>query len=157
MGVKVRPQIVCPYCHYRQNTEEDRAPDGRKKKRRTACKKCGRSLKGVKEDWWLFIDHAGRKKAKKMKSKEAAEDVAKKTEAKLTLGEFKIEVPEEPVRKIPTFKEYAEKWIKAYVDDNLSWSTQNNFRNLLNKHIYPVIASPKSSEYRVVYVKKAIC
>lgn len=28
MGVKVRPQITCPYCHYRQNTEEDRATDG---------------------------------------------------------------------------------------------------------------------------------
>jgi integrase len=38
--------------------------------------------------WWIFIDHQGRRKAKKVgKDKKVAENIAKKVEAKLALGD----------------------------------------------------------------------
>jgi len=40
-------------------------------------------------EWWLFIDHQGKRKAKKIgKDKKLARDMAKKIEAKLALGEM---------------------------------------------------------------------
>ena len=39
--------------------------------------------------WWIFIDHQGRRKAKKVgKDRRIALEVAKKVEAKLILGEM---------------------------------------------------------------------
>ncbi len=39
--------------------------------------------------WWIFIDHRGRRKAKKIgRDKKVALGVAKKIEAKLTLGDL---------------------------------------------------------------------
>jgi len=55
-------------------------------------------------NWWVFIDYQGKRKAKKIGSEEAAHEVAKKVEAKLTLGEFNIEKHKPPC---PIFKEYA--------------------------------------------------
>jgi len=139
MGVKVRPQITCPYCHYRQSVEDKKAKKGQKKKRRAACSKCKQSLKGVREDWWLFIDHAGKKKAKKMKSKDAAEKVAKKADAKLALGEFNIEDPDESGPEIPSFKEYSDHWMDTYVKLNLSPSTQHSYEQNLRNHAWPAL------------------
>ena len=36
--------------------------------------------------WWVFINHQGRRKAKKIGNKRAADEVAKKIEAKLALS-----------------------------------------------------------------------
>jgi integrase len=53
--------------------------------------------------WYVFINHQGKRKAKCVgDSKRAAEEVKRKLEAKLTLGEFTIQ--EEP-QKAPTFGE----------------------------------------------------
>ena len=39
--------------------------------------------------WWIFIDHQGRRKAKKIgKDKRVAEQIARKVEAKLALGDM---------------------------------------------------------------------
>ena len=41
--------------------------------------------------WYVFINHNGQRKAKCVGDKRAAEEVRRKLEAKLTLGEFKLE------------------------------------------------------------------
>jgi integrase len=42
-------------------------------------------------EWWIYIDHQGRRKAKKIgKNKKLASEVARKVEAKLTLGDLDI-------------------------------------------------------------------
>lgn len=42
--------------------------------------------------FWIFIDHQGKRKAKKIgKDKRLANEVAKKIEAKLVLNEFEFE------------------------------------------------------------------
>lgn len=56
--------------------------------------------------WWIFINHHGRQKSKQVgKDRRTAMGVAKKIEAKLTLGDMKVE--KQPENKIPLFKEYA--------------------------------------------------
>src|SRR5215475_1000333 len=48
-------------------------------------------VKQHKGKWWVFIDHKGRRKAKCIgTSKRAAELVAEKIQAKITLGQFGV-------------------------------------------------------------------
>jgi integrase len=61
--------------------------------------------------WWVFIDHQGKRKAKKIgKDRKLAQEVARKIEAKLALGD--VGVMEEQA-KIPTFREYAGGWLNT--------------------------------------------
>jgi integrase len=91
----------------------------------------------VKGEWWIFINHKGKRKAKKIgKDKRTAMDVAKKIEARLTLGEFDIE---EGKKEIPTFKEYSDLWLSSYIKPLRRSSTHERYQEVLKRHVYPVI------------------
>ncbi len=48
-------------------------------------------IKQHKGAWWVFIDHHGKRKAKRVgNSKRAAEQVAEKIQAKIALGQFEV-------------------------------------------------------------------
>jgi integrase len=82
--------------------------------------------------WWIFINHKGKRKAKKIgKDKRLARDVAKKIEAKLTLGEIGIE---QINSKCPTFKEYAESWLS--LPNDRKESTNLDYAMNLQRHVY---------------------
>lgn len=55
--------------------------------------------------WYVFIVHQGRRKAKAVGDKKAAEQVASKLRAKLALGDFRMEEPERPL----VFRDCAER------------------------------------------------
>lgn len=49
-------------------------------------------------EWWVFINHHGKRKAKKIgRDKRLAQEVAKKIEAKLALGEMNLDEKKERV------------------------------------------------------------
>jgi integrase len=90
--------------------------------------------------WWLFIDHKGKRKAKKVGTdRRTAIEAAKKIEAKLTLEEFKIGTAEE--KKVPTFGEYATLWLETYVKSLRRKSTYERYQVALIKHIFPAIGN----------------
>ena len=71
-------------------------------------------------EWWVFIDHQGKRKAKKIgDDKDLAVEFAKKAEAKLILGDLDLKKPKP---KIPTFGEYSQKWL-AFIKMNRREST----------------------------------
>ena len=85
--------------------------------------------------WWVFIDHQGKRKAKKIgKDRKLAQEVARKMEAKLALGD--VGVMEEQA-KIPTFREYAGGWLNTYGVTSLKYSTLESYRNELRNHLMP--------------------
>ena len=91
----------------------------------------------VKGEWWIFINHKGKRKSKKIgKDKRTAMEAARKIEARLTLGEFDIE---EEKKKIPTFKEYSDLWLSTYIKPLRRLSTYERYRDVLEKHISPII------------------
>ncbi|MCF8144321.1 MAG: tyrosine-type recombinase/integrase [Deltaproteobacteria bacterium] len=84
-------------------------------------------------EYWLFINHRGKRKSKKIgKDKKFARDMAKKIEAKLTLGDLEME---EFNKKSPSFKTVAEKWLE--LPHKRCVQTQDAYVSLLEKHIYP--------------------
>ncbi|UCG14549.1 MAG: site-specific integrase [Deltaproteobacteria bacterium] len=94
--------------------------------------------------WWIFIDHQGKRKAKKVgKDRRLANEVAKKIEAKLVLGEFDMKGGED---SCPAFRQYAERWLRLSRD----WkeSTRIAYEQTLKKHVYPHFGKRKLNTIR---------
>jgi integrase len=87
--------------------------------------------------FWVFIDHQKKRKAKKIgRDENLAHEVAKKIEAKLTLGDLDLAKEE---KKVPTFKEYAEIWLATYVKPLRRLSTYERYLSMLKNHVYPTL------------------
>ena len=84
--------------------------------------------------WWVFINYHGRRKAKKVGTREAAEKVKRQIEARLALGDFGF--LEE--RKEPTFAEYAERWLRQHAQIECKPSTVTSYRQILRLYLLPV-------------------
>jgi len=104
--------------------------------------KVRQKTKGKGKPWWVFVTHNGQRTSKKVGSKKAAQDVASKIEAKLQLGEFGFEEK----KKILTFKEYADLWLRSDIPALCKKSTGENYRGFLNKHILPVFGNLKVTD-----------
>jgi integrase len=85
--------------------------------------------------WYVFINYNGQRKAKCVGDKRAAEQVRRKLEAKLTLGEFKLE----DKAPLPTFGAYAERWLRTYAHIHCRETTAKNYQGLLRHHVFPTI------------------
>jgi integrase len=88
--------------------------------------------------WWVFINHAGRRKAKKIGKEKTALDVAEKIKARLVLGDVGV-MKKDAV--CPTFTEYAERWLAMPHD----WkeSTREGYSINLRLHILPVFGKER--------------
>ena len=104
--------------------------------------KVRQKVKGKGNPWWVFVSHNGQRTSRQVGSKKAAQDVASKIEAKLQLGEFGFEEK----KKILTFKEYADLWLRSDVPALCKKSTAENYRGFLNKHILPVFGNFKVTD-----------
>ncbi|MEW6299904.1 MAG: site-specific integrase [Thermodesulfobacteriota bacterium] len=90
-------------------------------------------VKHHKGAWWVFIDHRGKRKAKAIGSKSAAEAVAKKIEAKIALGQFEIAEEKE---RMP-FRSYYKTWLESYVRTHTKASTYANYETAYRVHLLP--------------------
>lgn len=88
--------------------------------------------------WWVFIDHKGKRKAKRIgTSKSAAEEVAGKIAARLKLGDAGI-LDEKPSRP---FDAYCERWLKTYVKTHCKLSTQTRYESAARLYLLPRFGS----------------
>jgi integrase len=86
--------------------------------------------------WWIFISHNGKRKAKKVgRDREQAERVAAKAEAALTLGDLGFMKRKRTAT--PTLGDYAALWL-SFVEANRRASTYERYSKVLEKHILPV-------------------
>jgi integrase len=94
--------------------------------------------------YWVFIDHQGKRKAKKIGTDEGtALEVAKKIEAKLVLGELDIEKPKV---SSPLFKEYGQMWLALPHD----WkdSTRYSYEKYCELYTFPEFGKHQLDEIR---------
>jgi integrase len=109
--------------------------------------------------WYVFINHQGRRKAKCVgDSKRAAEEVKRKLEAKLTLGDFALE-DERPL--VPTLGQYADTWLATYATHNCKESTYVRYAGVVRNHLLPTFGTTPLMEItreaikRMMYDKRA--
>lgn len=94
--------------------------------------------------WWIFIDHQGNRKAKKVgKDKKLAHEVVKKLEAKLTLGD--VGLPDKEA--VPKFSKYADIWIASTVPATCKASTLRDYQSILKHHVLPILAIRQLPRY----------
>ena len=89
--------------------------------------------------WWLFIDHQGRRKAKRVgvgkAGKKAAELAAIKLEARLAEGDTTIL---EEQTASPTFDAFAREWLERYpLLQAVRPNTMDNHRSFVTHHLIP--------------------
>jgi len=103
--------------------------------------------------WWIFIDHQGRRKAKKIgKDKKVAENIAIKIEAKLVLGDMGL--MEKKTATAATFEEYANTWMTFNVPATCKPSTEKDYRSILDNHVLPAFGKKSVSEIKRMMIKK---
>ena len=106
-------------------------------------------------EWWIFIDHKGKRKAKKVgNDKRLAREAAKKIEAKLVLGQLDLQPANEA--RVPKFSEYTEVWLEGYGKAALKYSTLESYRNELRNHITPYFGKKRLDEIARADVKQFI-
>jgi integrase len=86
-------------------------------------------------EWWVFINHQGRRKAKRAgtgrSGRKATELAALKISARLAEGDTApLDPPSAPtpVTALPTFNEYAERWLETVGSVRLRPSTVEQYR-----------------------------
>ena len=85
--------------------------------------------------WYIFVNHNGIRKAKKVGRKKAtAESIAEKFRARLALEDLGILKPKKESR---LFKEYATEWL-ARPHPDWKLSTHTSHTGNLTKHVFPV-------------------
>jgi integrase len=98
--------------------------------------------RGNNNAWWIFVDHAGHRKAKKIgtgkRGKELAEAAAVKIQARLLDGDLGIfESRPAPV----TFKDYAERWMTGVAALRCQPGTIEEYRRRLDLRLLPSLGA----------------
>jgi integrase len=107
-----------------------------------------------KGEWWIFIYHHGKHKAKKIgRDKRVALEVAKKIEAKLALGEMDLEKMK---KRVPTFKQFVygwedhegmhPGWLHSLAELSFKNSTRTGYKNILSRHLIPTFGNNPLNE-----------
>ena len=110
-------------------------------------------IKGKGNPWWVFISHNGKRTSRKVGDKKAADAVKSQIEAKLQLGEFGFEDP----KPVPTFGEYAKKWLRFIElqckgrEPKYKLSTLEEYEGILRLHVLPTF-----KDYEINNIKKAL-
>jgi len=101
--------------------------------------------------YWIFIDHQGKRKAKKIgRDKKRAQEAAKKIEARLALGEFELE--KQPP---PTVAEYGQQWLSS-LHNTWAPGTRENYSGAFRLHIEPELGGKRLDEVARMDVKSFI-
>ena len=104
--------------------------------------------------WFVFVNHQGRRKAKCVGSKAAAEQVKRVLEAKLTLGELGMFSDHE--NQMPLFASYADQWMKDYARVECKTSTADGYESVLRQYLRPKFGAKRLAEIKRDDIKALI-
>ena len=100
-------------------------------------------VKQHKGAWWVFIDHKGKRKAKRIgASKKAAEQVAEKIQAKIALGQFEIK----DEQKQRPFDTYFRNWMDTYVRAHCKERTVEAYTTVFRLYLAPAFGQTDIGE-----------
>lgn len=92
--------------------------------------------------WWVFINHRGRRKAKKVGDRTSAEVLAKTLRERLARADLQFATTD-----TATLRAYAESWLNT-AEANLKASPVTFYRGCLEQHILPALGSRPVSSLR---------
>lgn len=104
--------------------------------------------------WYVYVNYHGRRKNRAVGTREAAERVRRALEARLALGDASF--LNESEHEVPTFRVYAEQWLKTYADVQCKQSTRRSYEQLLRLHVTPRFGSKLLTDIRRDEVKRFV-
>ena len=104
--------------------------------------------------WYVLVNYHGRRKAKCVGSREAAEQVRRQVEAKLALGD--LSVLDTADDKRPSFDAYADGWLKDYARIECKTSTADGYEGVLEQYLRPRFGKKPINEIRRDNIKALI-
>ena len=102
----------------------------------------------------MFLNYHGRRKARCVGSREAAEQVRRLLEAKLALGD--LSVLDSDAEKAPSFDTYADRWLKDYARIECKTSTADGYEGVLGQYLRPRFGKKRLDEIKRDDVKALI-
>jgi integrase len=102
--------------------------------------------------WWLFIDYQGRRKARRIGDRKAAELAAIKIRARLAEGDATVLAPA-PASGVPTLAEYAEWWLTEAIAPHRKPRTEDYYRKILDHHLLPEFGKLTLTEIKPAQVR----
>ncbi len=103
----------------------------------------GVTVKFRKGAWWIFINHRGHRKAKRIGDRDTARRVGQAIRERLALGDLNLELADDGSRLQP----YAERWLKNAAV-SLKASTVAFYRGNLTLHVFPALGTRLVSSIR---------
>ena len=99
-------------------------------------------------EFWVFINHQGKRVSRKVGTRAAAQKVAEQIEARLTLEKSPFpETRSKPAPKLPTLDEQYEKFSKAYMQPaRIKETTRSSYEMSFRVHIRPELGSCRLDE-----------
>jgi integrase len=91
-------------------------------------------------EWWIFINHKGRRRSKKIGDKRTANTVARKAKERLAAGDLGM-----LKAKTPTIAKYGGQWL---LSPHHEWAdgTRDNYGSAFTKHIKPALGKKRLDE-----------
>jgi integrase len=102
--------------------------------------------------WWVFVNHKGRRTARRVGDKRAAKRVARDLQQELAEGSLNLKAASE----CPTLKAYADKWLDSYAAARCKFSTAQGYRASFKNHILPALGHKRLDEIRRSDVKELL-
>jgi hypothetical protein len=100
--------------------------------------------------WWIFIDHKGKRKAKCVGDKRAAEQLKAKLDAKIALGDFEISDEKEQ----RPFATYFRTWLDTYAHAHCKDSTVAGYETAFRVYLLPRFGEQDITEISREAIKK---
>ena len=103
--------------------------------------------------WWVFVHHEGRRTSRRVGDQDAAEEVARQIQARLTLGKDAL-----PTRRkrAPTLAVYFERIKNNYLKTATRPRTLESYQGNFNLHLLPRLGSKPIDEITKEDVRKLI-
>lgn len=115
----------------------------------------GVTVRKKNNQWYVFINHNGQRKAKCIgENRAAAVQVKRALEAKLALGDIGVLSP--GGSKVPVFGEYVDAWLKDHAKLVCKPSTIDGYESVLRQHLRPRFSSKRLDEIRRNEIKELI-
>jgi integrase len=117
----------------------------------------GIQVKAWKGSWWIFVNHHGQRKAKRVgtgKEGQKTAVAAEKIQARLVLGDLSL--LEEAKPQEITLREYAEQWLTTDVALRQKPGTVETYRGVLRNHWLPELGTLPLSAITRVQIKSIL-
>lgn len=110
--------------------------------------------------WWLFINHAGKRRAKRVgvgkAGQKAADMAAVQIRAKLASGDTGVFAPPAPASPPMTFAEYTARWLSETVMPHRKERTAGYYRQVIKNHIAPTFGKMPLADIKPSHVRTLI-